>query len=731
MPRIRKKTSKRGTTARRAKVKHKVAEGRKKSKKAAKKDSTWKSKKSKDPGIPNNFPYKEQILAEIAEERRQAAEVKTRRKEEKKNLRAQQKALEANGKEDGDDSGGEGSGEAGDEEGDIGSVAVATLGGRTKKGSSKSTKDERAADSTSPSASASTAEAGSGAPQLLNPDLPHLAAVLDKADVVIQVLDARDPLAHRSTALEARVASKEGQRLLLVLNKIDTCPREPTAAWAGHLRSEHPTLLFRVASSFLPSASMHDPTKRKGKGKEPSDDAWGSDAVSELLGLWAQEKTGEDPLHVAIVGVTNSGKSAFINSLARKAILDGKPVVFIDTPGLFWQHSEEASPEERTRRRALDVLLRSKGRVDRLKDPMPAVSCIVSRAETEDLMVLYSLPAFAKGDVDAFLGGNPDLATAARLVLRDWLTAKLSRYAVPPAVSGPGTTVDTVPPSLAAIYAADAALLERLPPRKELRRSCDLVRLSSERVDDRVLAFEAPWFGADTADGNSDVEHDNEGAGEGEAIRSGTEDNEEEDSADEAGLAEGAESGFDRLECSSSLSEEESDEGDGDEDEEEAPPKARSSPARKRKRPPSPAPASVPSMTRKDPAARPSKKVAFAALPSTKTTTAKPLVRPRPSIATRDKMQKKKNNTLLLSSPPARGTNTPSSKKTDAKVRVASAHLPAREPSRSRTRKPAANAPTTMAPKRKQAAGVGDEDTYDFGNSSKSIPKQKREQIYI
>ena len=28
--------------------------------------------KSKDPGIPNNFPYKDQILAEIAEERRQA-----------------------------------------------------------------------------------------------------------------------------------------------------------------------------------------------------------------------------------------------------------------------------------------------------------------------------------------------------------------------------------------------------------------------------------------------------------------------------------------------------------------------------------------------------------------------------------------------------------------------------------------------------------------------------------
>ena len=143
---------------------------------------------------------------------------------------------------------------------------------------------------------------------------------------MIEVLDARDPLSYRSHALEAHVASKEGQKLLLVLNKIgvwrtnfpfdlfvfiadrctvDVCPREPTAAWAAHLRSERPTLLFRAASSFLPLPVAHDPTKGKGKRKEPSDDAWGLDAVSNLLGHWAQEKTGEGPLHVAVVGLTN------------------------------------------------------------------------------------------------------------------------------------------------------------------------------------------------------------------------------------------------------------------------------------------------------------------------------------------------------------------------------------------------------------------------------------------
>ena len=84
--------------------------------------------------------------------------------------------------------------------------------------------------------------------------------------------------------------------------------------------------------------------------------------------------------------------------------LNGVSILFIDTPGLAWQPSEEAPPEEKERR-AQDVLLRNRGRIDRLKDPLPAVSHIVSRAETEDLMVFYGLPAFAKGDVDAFLMG--------------------------------------------------------------------------------------------------------------------------------------------------------------------------------------------------------------------------------------------------------------------------------------------------------------------------------------
>ena len=53
-------------------------------------------------------------------------------------------------------------------------------------------------------------------------DLPDLKSVLGKADVVLYVLDARDPLAHRSSHLEQLVLDA-GKKMVFVLNKIGAC----------------------------------------------------------------------------------------------------------------------------------------------------------------------------------------------------------------------------------------------------------------------------------------------------------------------------------------------------------------------------------------------------------------------------------------------------------------------------------------------------------------------------
>ena len=105
--------------------------------------------------------------------------------------------------------------------------------------------------------------------------------------------------------------------------------------------------------------------------------------------------------------------------------IEGKTIRLIDTPGLAWHAPAELPADEAERTRARDILQRNRGRVERLKDPAPVgespphtvytpsltdaccttVAELVSRADREDLMLFYNLPAFAAGDANAFLAG--------------------------------------------------------------------------------------------------------------------------------------------------------------------------------------------------------------------------------------------------------------------------------------------------------------------------------------
>ena len=269
--------------------------------------------------------------------------------------------------------------------------------------------------------------------------------------------------------------------------------------------------------------------------------------------------------------------------------------------------------------------------------------------------------------------GKLDLAAAARIVLRDWSTGKLSRYAVPPAVTGPGTPAkaDAMSPVLVAIYEGNAALLDKLPPRKEMRQTRDLVRLSSGRVDDRTLALDASWLGADGVS-DSDVVSEAEDSGDLE------------ENADDAGLGVVVVEGDDETECDGL----EDDENDEDENENEVPQTS----ARKRKRS-QPPPSSLKSQS--GPTTRPRKKVAFAT--SVKATTNSN--RPRSTSSSKDH---------TLSRPSTTGPSP--HKKSNAKVPAGT-----KPPPPPHTRKSAANAPPPRAQKRKPEVGSGEDDAYDFG----------------
>ena len=205
---------------------------------------------------------------------------------------------------------------------------------------------------------------------------------------------------------------------------------------------------------------------------------------------------------------------------------------FVDTPGLSFiptapapalsqSSTSDAEDEDEELRRqtrlAHDILLRNRGNISKLNDPLPAASYIFHRASLADLLILYNLPAVPEGDLEAFLGSLArregtlhkrgavvDLIGAARAVVRDWKSGRLAWYTLPSSSLGKKEGVEEAEADrdgetkadekLRAIYARDEKVLAAagVLPRKEMRRILGgLVQLTCGKVDERGVDMEA------------------------------------------------------------------------------------------------------------------------------------------------------------------------------------------------------------------------------------------------
>ena len=175
---------------------------------------------------------------------------------------------------------------------------------------------------------------------------------------------------------------------------------------------------------------------------------------------------------------------------------------------------DEDEELRRQTRLAHDILLRNRGNISKLNNPLPAASYIFHRAALADLLVLYNLPAVPEGDLGALLGSLArregalhkrgavvDLIGASRALVRDWKNGRMARYTLPPSLGrneeggererGREEEVDE---KLRAIYAKDEKVLAAagVLPRKEIRRiRGGLVQLSCGKVDERAVDLEA------------------------------------------------------------------------------------------------------------------------------------------------------------------------------------------------------------------------------------------------
>ncbi|RZC48484.1 hypothetical protein C5167_016910 [Papaver somniferum] len=440
MPKRSKKSkSKRVPLKKKHKIIRKVKEHHKKKAKEAKKLPNHGKKVEKDPGIPNDWPFKEQELKSLEARRAKAIEEAEQKKADKIERR-QKRKLEA--REDDDD--------------DIDNVP-------TKQ--AKAEEESLAVFSKSKDNSDKAF-------------YKELVKVIEASDVILEVLDARDPLGTRCIDME-KLVMKAGpeKHLVLLLNKIDLAPREAVEKWLNYLREELPAVAFKCNTQEQRSNygwKSSKPGKSGGKSGKPvkttskplkasnilqTSDCLGAETLLKLLKNYSRSHEIKKSITVGIIGLPNVGKSSLINSLKRcRAVSVGatpgltrsmqevqldKNVKLLDCPGVVMLKSEESDAS---------VALRNCKRIEKLEDPIAPVKEILKLCPAKMLVSLYKIAIF--DSVDDFLqkvatvrgklkkGGVLDIQAAAKIVLHDWNEGKIKYYTMPP-VRNQGETFES------------------------------------------------------------------------------------------------------------------------------------------------------------------------------------------------------------------------------------------------------------------------------------------------
>lgn len=305
--------------------------------------------------------------------------------------------------------------------------------------------------------------------------------VVEQADVVLYVLDARDPEGTRSGDVERSVmaAAGGGKRLILILNKVDLIPPPVLRGWLAHLRRFFPTLPLRASS---PAPNAHTFNHRDITVQSTSS------ALFRALKSYAASRNLKRAISVGVIGYPNVGKSSVINALLSRlggsrsqraacpagaeagvttsirAVKIDNRLTLLDSPGIVFPSTSSSPssstsfvPKNPTEAHAHLVLLNAVP-PKQIDDPIPAVTLLLKRlSATPDLMKrmteVYDLPPLLTNGGDATMdfliqvarkrgrlgrGGVPNVAAAAMTVVTDWRDGRIQGWVDAPVLQVDG-----------------------------------------------------------------------------------------------------------------------------------------------------------------------------------------------------------------------------------------------------------------------------------------------------
>lgn len=255
----------------------------------------------------------------------------------------------------------------------------------------------------------------------------ELYKVIDSSDVVVQVIDARDPQGTRCRHVEEFLRKERPHKhLVTVINKVDLVPTWVTRKWIAELSNEFPTIAFH--------ASMQH--------------SFGKGAVINILRQFAKLHNDKQQISVGFIGYPNVGKSSIVNTLRKKKVCKTAPIAgetkvwqyvmlmrkiyLIDCPGVVYPQGDTET----------QIILKGVVRVECVTDVENHVQGVLDRVKAEHLKRHYLIADWT--DAEDFMskvaiksgrllkGGEPDIITVAKMVLNDFQRGRLPYFVCPP-----------------------------------------------------------------------------------------------------------------------------------------------------------------------------------------------------------------------------------------------------------------------------------------------------------
>ncbi|KAJ2754821.1 nuclear GTP-binding protein nug1 [Coemansia pectinata] len=419
-------------------------------------------KLKKDPGIPNLLPFKDKILKEVEDHREQIKEERQRQKEARSQLHDKNRTLAP-------------------------ATAPKTIADLARDAQKRDAAfaEEHGSDSDSDADETTEGAVTGRRDNSKRAYYREFQKVVQHADVILEVLDARDPLGTRAPQIERMIMDAgANKRIILILNKIDLVPREVVEKWLTYLRHEYPTLAFKASTQEQRNNLGHAGAGAKKVANLNTSVCVGAESIIQLLKNYSRNHKIKTSITVGVIGFPNVGKSSLINSLKRSRVcgvgstpgftkfvqeihLDSK-LKLLDCPGIVF-NSPVKNAQKLDKTALAEMILRNCIKVELLEDPIAPVDLIVQRCKPTALQAMYNVPAFL--DTRDFLvrlarqrgflkrQGIADLVGAARIVLDDWNKGKIPYYTLPPGMSQSTASGKTAAGDAAAAHGAERAMV--------------------------------------------------------------------------------------------------------------------------------------------------------------------------------------------------------------------------------------------------------------------------------